>query len=684
MIDRNIRRFIPRSLRFPRGVRGRLLAIVLIPSLALLSIGAGAALYLVEQGQEAQEWADLAGATTEPAISMVEAFQAERQASLLHLAGDSIGTQNLPTTRAASDAALLQIVAQGDAAAELRPDRAGDIEAFQALYAELPKLRQGVDARALPAPQVFGAYSTIIDTIVGATLLSAEVAPGGDIATELYKSVHPLRAAEALAKATALGVTAELTEQLGTEDLVRIAEYTGDLRGELSYAGTVLKGEQLAELQRLLATQEWQRLLEVQNALLQRGPVTGSGAPEALPVGTLEWQQASSTISTGLLALWKQQARAAQAVAKVEGDQVRTDSLLGGFAVLMVALLAFLAALLLARRFGERMRRLRGDTLELADEKLPEIMRALGSGAPFDPDTQISRLDYGVDEVGQVADAFNRAHRAAVDAAVAESTTRAGVSAVFLAMAHRSQTMVHQQLVLLDKAERTEENPDRLEMLFTLDHLATRVRRNAENLVILGGQQPGRRWRNPVPLIELMRGAVAESADYQRIHIGNLPEVRIIGGAVADLIHLIAELTDNATAFSPPETRVEITAALVGRGIALEIRDQGIGMSNEELTERNAMLANPPDFSVASLSGDARLGLFVIGRLALRHKVSVRLAHSDYGGIKAIVIVPSSLIATGWEAPTGAGREALVGAGADNPNRPMARLRPDDFDAPMP
>ncbi|MFC8530120.1 nitrate- and nitrite sensing domain-containing protein [Nocardia sp. NPDC057227] len=684
MIDRDFRRSLRRYLRLPRGVRAKLLTIVLIPSVALLGIGVGAAVYLVRDAQEAQDWADLAGATCAPAINLVRTFQVERQASLLHLAGDPVGTQNLPAARLGSDAAMKQIVDMGNAAAELRPDLAGDIAGFQALYAEMPRLRQGVDVRALPTAQAFEAYSLVIDTIVAATLLAADVAPGGDIAVELYKSVHPLRAAEALAKATALGVTAELTGTLSAAELAKFAEYLGDARGELGYGRTVLKGDEQAVLQRLLDGPEWQRLVEVQNAVLERGPVRNGRSREELPVGTVEWQQASVAVTTGLLALWEQQATSAQHLAKADGDETSRNALLGGAGVLLVAVLAFGAAALLARRFVQRMRRLRGDTLELADVKLPEIMKAIGSGAPFDPETRVQRLEYGLDEVGQVADAFNRAHRAAVDAAVAESKTRSGVSAVFLKMAHRSQAMVHQQLVLLDRAERDEESPDRLETLFTLDHLATRVRRNAENLVILGGEQPGRRWRNPVPLVELVRGAVAESADYQRIHTAKLPDVRIIGAAVADLIHLLAELTDNATAFSPTETRVDISAALVGRGIALEIRDQGIGLSDAALAERNATLANPPDFSVAELSGDARLGLFVVGRLATRHRISVRLAHSDYGGIKAIVIVPSSLIATGWEPPTGAQELVGVGPNGDAARRPLHRLRPDDFDPPRP
>lgn len=207
------------------------------------------------------------------------------------------------------------------------------------------------------------------------------------------------------------------------------------------------------------------------------------------------------------------------------------------------------------------MHRLRRDTLELADERLPEVMRKVEAGEAVDTTTEGSQLDFGTDELGQVAAAFNRAHVAAMSAAVAEAQTKAGISTVFLDIAHRSQVVVHRQLSLLDRAERDENNADQLDLLFQLDHLATRARRNAENLIILGGEQPGRRWRNPVPLIDLVRGAIAESLDYTRIAAKQMPQVKISGHAVADVIHLLAELMDNATAFSPPESQVSVSGS---------------------------------------------------------------------------------------------------------------------------
>ena len=236
-------------------------------------------------------------------------------------------------------------------------------------------------------------------------------------------------------------------------------------------------------------------------------------------------------------------------------------------------------------------------------------MHRLRTGQPVDLSAEISAENREGDEIGQVAAAFDRAHNAAVIAATAEARTRAGVNAVFLNIAHRSQVVTHRQLEVLDQAEQTLEDPVHLQTLFQLDHLATRARRHAENLIILGGEQPGRRWRNPVPLTTLIRSAVAETLEYARIRPARLPQVAIVGNAVADLIHLLAELMDNATSFSPPNSPVEVRGDLVGRGIVVEISDQGLGMSGAEFEERNAMLDNAPDFSLETLTDDPRMGL---------------------------------------------------------------------------
>ncbi|MEU2100784.1 nitrate- and nitrite sensing domain-containing protein [Nocardia sp. NPDC019255] len=636
---------------------------MLISSVTLLVIGVGAAGYLVQSARAAKEWAELASSTTAPAIQMVQAFQEERRLSLLSLAGDTDATRALATARQHSDAGLAAVMAKGDAARKLNPDgSASDIEAYNKLFAMVPTVRAGVDTRQAAPNEVVEIFSGVIGTIVAASTLAARVAPEADIAMELNYGVEALRAAEALSMADTLGTVALTVGENTPAQLTEFARLVGEFRSEVAYAGRVLKDKRLAQLQEITAGPAYQKLIAMQDAVLVHGPVeagsdsdesTGTGRTQSgrstsrttpLPLSVAAWQEASGQVSSALLKVWDDQSRAAHQIARERGDQTARQSMLGGAGVLLVSTIAFLAALIMANRFIGRMRRLRRDTLELADQQLPDLMSRLGRGESVGSGAELARLDYGTDELGQVADAFNRAHVAAVSAAVAEAKTRAGVNAVFLNIAHRSQVVVHRQLALLDQAERKEEDADQLELLFQLDHLATRARRNAENLIILGGEKPGRRWRKPVPLVDLVRAAVAESLDYARIQTGRLPELQVSSNAVADLIHLMAELMDNATSFSPPQARVEVSGVVVGRGVAVEIIDQGLGMSEADFAARNELLSNPPDFSVVTLSSDTRLGLFVVAKLAHRHGISVRLGESVYGGVRAVVLIPSALL----------------------------------------
>ncbi len=642
------------------GVRARLLSIVLISSITLLAIGGGAAVYLVKDARESKQWAELASSTAAPAILMVSAFQEERRVSLLRLAGDPGAAQALPGVRQHSDAALAEVKVKGDAVRDFNPSGKGSDLDFSKFFELVPSIRNGVDTQQVPSDQVFGFFTKVIGTLVTGAMLAAQVAPDAEIGIELSRGVEQLRAAEALSQSNIVGAVALTTGEMSSEQLLEFGRRVGEFRSEVAYSASVLKGARLAQLESITASPAWLQVTEMQDAILLRGPVAAGNdelaeaagktreakpvaKPAPLPISLVDWQDASGQVNTALQKLWADQSRDAHMIAREQGEQNTRDSILGGAGVALIAILAFLASLVLANRFIGRMRRLRRDTLNLADESMPDLIRRLGQGETVDP-AEISRLDFGTDEVGQVAEAFNRAHRAAVSAAAGEARTRAGINAVFLNIAHRSQVVVHRQLTLLDKAEREEENSDQLELLFQLDHLATRARRNAENLIILGGEQPGRRWRNPVAVLDLVRGAIAESLDYTRIDTGKMPDARVSSHAVADVIHLMAELMDNATACSPPESPVLVTGLVVGRGVVVEITDHGLGMTPAEYDQRNAMLANPPEFSVATLSGNTRLGLFVVAKLAGRHGISVRLVESVYGGARAVVLIPSALL----------------------------------------
>ena len=220
---------------------------------------------------------------------------------------------------------------------------------------------------------------------------------------------------------------------------------------------------------------------------------------------------------------------------------------------------------------------LRKEAHEVSGVRLPSVMRRLAAGEQVDVETEAPRLEYGKDEIGQVGQALNTLQCAAVEAAVQQADLRRGVSEVFVNLARRNQVLLHRQLTLLDTMERRTEDTDELADLFRLDHLTTRMRRHAEGLVILSGAAPSRQWRKPVQLMDVVRAAVAEVEDYERIEVCRLPRVGVGGPAVADLTHLVAELLENATVFSPPHTAVQVHGERVANGFTLEIHDRGLG-----------------------------------------------------------------------------------------------------------
>ncbi|MCP9953788.1 ATP-binding protein [Actinomadura madurae] len=250
-------------------------------------------------------------------------------------------------------------------------------------------------------------------------------------------------------------------------------------------------------------------------------------------------------------------------------------------------------------------------------------------------------LAFGTREIDQVGEAFNAARRTAIQGAVEEATLRRNVSDVFVNLARRSQTLLHRQLKLLDSMERRIETPDDLEDLFRVDHLATRMRRHAEGLIILSGQAPGRGWRSPVAIVDVARAAASEVEDYTRVNVAPMTRAAIVGPAVADVIHLLAELIENAATFSPPHTTVQVQGQAVAHGFTLEVEDRGLSMDETRLAAANQRLATSAEFD---LSDSAQLGLFVVGRLARRHGIKVTLRTSPYGGMTAIVLLPEDLV----------------------------------------
>jgi signal transduction histidine kinase len=316
--------------------------------------------------------------------------------------------------------------------------------------------------------------------------------------------------------------------------------------------------------------------------------------------------------------------------------------------ILLLALLAGAAVLfLVGRSMIKPLRVLRASALDVADRRLPKAVADMRAGDTVDTAVEPVPV-YTHEEIGQVARAFDEVHGQAVRLAAEQATLQTNVSNMFVNLSRRSQGLVERQLRLIEQLERNEQDAEQLDNLFQLDHLATRMRRNSENLLVLAGSELGKRGGAPVPVVDVLRAAVSEIEQYQRVVVQQPPQASITGRAASDMVHLVAELLDNATAFSPPDSQVVISSTLTSAGgVLVEIADQGVGMPGQELIAANNRLAEPSEVDV---SASRRMGLFVVGRLGTKHGVHVRLAGSDQsraatGGVTASVWVPAALIA---------------------------------------
>lgn len=288
----------------------------------------------------------------------------------------------------------------------------------------------------------------------------------------------------------------------------------------------------------------------------------------------------------------------------------------------------------------------------LSTERLPALVERLRNPEDGQEDlsASLTRIDISSkDEIGQLADAFNSIQQVTVEVAEEQSQLlRKGIGDIFVNLARRNQTLLDRQIEFIDQLEAHEEDPDQLDNLFRLDHLATRMRRNAESLLVLAGAEPPRRRGRPVALADVVRVAIGEVEDFARIQLLALDEATVGGNVAVDLAHLLSELMENATHFSPPDTMVEIVGHRTdGDGYILSVSDQGIGMSAEQLTEANHQLARPP---LVGLALSRSLGFIVVGRLASRFGISVKLTASPSGGVTALVTLPDELITYGDEA----------------------------------
>nr|BFE87331.1 hypothetical protein GCM10020093_099320 [Planobispora longispora] len=354
-----------------------------------------------------------------------------------------------------------------------------------------------------------------------------------------------------------------------------------------------------------------------------------------------QWYEAVSVTIDRMRAVEQRHAEAIVTRSRELRDAERDRALVvaGSAAGLLLAILLITTGV--ARSLVRPLRRLRREALEVAGKRLPAYVQQVRESRDGEAPAEVPPIGImSRDEIGEVARAFDEVHREAVRLAGDEAKLRKTINAMFVNLSRRSQTLVERQLTLVERLERGERDDDRLADLFKLDHLATRMRRNSESLLVLAGQEVVRRWRQPVEIMDVVRASLSEVENYDRVVTRVHAEAAVTGPAVSDVVHLLAELVENAIAFSPEESKVTVSCDRTGNGMMISVTDHGIGMSAEEIAQANARLVAPP---AADAAAARRMGLFVVGRLALKHGIRVQLRPQETG-LTAMVLLPESLL----------------------------------------
>ncbi|MGW0466646.1 sensor histidine kinase [Streptomyces sp. NPDC003027] len=657
----------------PRTVRAKIVSLLMLPVVSLLGLWGFAT---VTTAQDVARLRQLHRGDTEirePVAAAVTALQAERRAAVRQIASPGTGrATELRQQGRRTDAAVSRLRLDGrhtvGDTGDLPGEVAGRVRQFVTEAESLGPLRTAAATGRGDADQVYEEYTTVISAAftVGGALSGIQDARGGSDARVLLELA---RAGEMLAREDALLSSAHLTGQLSAEGLRRFTGAVDTRRTLIESATADLRGPERAAWQRLVAQRGHQQLTAAEDRVRAAAP--GRRAARAVPAAT--WDDAVAVVRGGLAALDTDARRAAADRA----DPLAGGVLTAGGAAVLFGLGAVAASLVVSVRIGRalviELISLRNTALEIARRQLPDAMRRLRAGEQIDVQAEAPRGPTPEDEIGQVGEALGTVHRAALSAAVERAELADGISGVFVNLARRSQILVHRQLTLLDSMERRADDPNELGDLFRLDHLTTRMRRHAESLIILSGAAPGRAWRKPVPLTDVVRAAVSEIEDYARVEVRRFPETAVVGGAVADLTHLLAELVENAAQFSPPHTKVRISGEPVGNGYALEIEDRGLGMGKDTLADANSRIERSEDLD---LFDSDRLGLFVVSRLSARHDIKVRLRTSPYGGTTAVVLLPTDLLQRAL--PAGHEEHSPRRASADvtPPSTPAAGVTP--------
>ncbi len=623
-----------------RPIRRRIMILLLVPVISLGFLWAMAMWLATQDTLNINLLAVTEASVHKQTSEVFDTLQEERRATAVFLAGDrseadaaALDQSRQQTDRAAT--ALAKLVTD-DTLDEVNASERQWLQTLKERIGSLPAIRKSIDSDTISGPDAERKYTDVIKASIGVfNQMTTDTNPSYGFYHQTMVSLQSAR--ELLSQEDSLLAGALSRGGLSPREYDTFVQRVGAQRELFTNAEDGIADDEIrGHYEHTVMADAFSKLRQMEDAVIDQGPTV-----RALPFGAVSWDTARTEVMKDLRHLEHMVYDSLVAHAKPVALWI-----LGRTAVMIVLGIAITVIAVILWRKTVRpltadLQNLKDAALNLAEERLPRVVALLQRGDRVDVNVEAPPLAFGNDELGDVGRAFNGVQQTAVQAAVDQAELRNGIKEVFVNLARRSQGLVQRQLSLLDGMERRANDPEDLEHLFAIDHLATRMRRHAEDLIILSGAAPGRQWRRPVPVIDVIRSAVGEIEDYSRVQALPISDAQLVGRVVADVIHLLAELFENSTRFSPPHTKVHVSGQILPNGYVVEIEDRGLGMTDEDLGHYNLRLAHPPRFNP---SDTKQLGLSVVAQLAQRHGIKVTLRRSPFAGTTAIVLIPESLV----------------------------------------
>ncbi|MGH3433288.1 MAG: sensor histidine kinase, partial [Thermocrispum sp.] len=617
----------------------KLAAVTLVPIVLAVALGVSV-LGGNSESSDSYQRIDALIALSGTTGSLLDSVQRERTETAAQLTKGVRATPELRTARSAVNAGIEPLREAADAAAELDPGVQGAATNAERLLGRLKALRADVGQGRLDVVQSIEEYSAITRALL--TLHGAAAARVSD--PKIGGTPQALRelsaAKEEIAVQQAFVAFGAARGSLAPSELSAVR--TSEVRIEDRTANFLALA---TPAQRALLDSTVSEPSADERARLARSVLGELGMSSDEAIGRLserEWQSSSGRVFDQVGKVIDRIAAEAKETSGALAEESRISVLVLAALLGVALLIAIAVVFVITRHLLRSLKQLRNGAMTVAEQRLPEAVTAIqqgrGTDRPVEPVPVLTR-----DEVGEVARAFDAVHSQALRLAAEQAGMHSAYSGVFVNLSRRSQSLVQRQLQLIERLERDEEDADQLAILFQLDHLATRMRRNNENLMMLSGSESGRRSGRPVSTADVLRAAVSEIEQYQRVVVQSPPTTKVVGHAASDLMRLIAELLDNATSFSPPETQVTVSSNIGADGtMVIDILDKGIGMNDAEVDEANARMAEASSLTMVT---SRRMGLFVVGRLAAKNRIRITLnGGTGLEGVRATVTVPEQLV----------------------------------------